>query len=409
MVTDTLRPVTDQVTIDDIHAAAQRIDGAVERTPLTCSQTLSEIVGATVFLKFENLQFSGSFKERGARNRLLDVAPGRGVVAMSAGNHAQGVARHGALLGIETHIVMPDNTPFVKVARTRDYGAQVELMGADVMESAVLARQLAEERDLEFIHPFDDPAVIAGQGTIGVEMLEQQPDLDMIVAAVGGGGLAAGLAVAAAAHTSPCSVVGVQSERYPSMADALAGRSSTRLDGSTVADGIAVTKPGEITQQILTDHGVDVVVVSEAAIEEAIALLLEIEKTVVEGAGAAALAACIEHGDRFADKKVGLVLCGGNIDPRTLSSVTLRGLANQGRLNRIRVELDDTPGRLALVSSLIAEERANVVQVDHDGLGSTGARSTVLELRIDTLDMDHAEQVLARLIDAGISAKLLPW
>lgn len=408
-MTDTLRPVTAPVTIDDVHAAAQRIEGAVERTPLTCSQTLSEIVGATVFLKFENLQYTGSFKERGARNRLLEVAPGRGVVAMSAGNHAQGVARHGTLLGLETHIVMPDNTPFVKVARTRDLGATVELMGADVMESAVLARQLAEERDLEFIHPFDDPSVIAGQGTIALEMLEQQPDLDLIIAAVGGGGLASGLAVAAAAHSSPCQVVGVQSERYPSMADALAGRPSTRLDGSTVADGIAVTQPGKITQQILTEHGVEIVVVSEAAIEEAIAMLLEIEKTVVEGAGAAALGACLQHGDKFAGKKVGLILCGGNIDPRTLSSVTLRGLANQGRLNRIRVELDDTPGRLALVSSLIAEERANVVQVDHDGLGSTGARSTVLELRIDTLDMAHAEQVLARLEAAGITAKLLPW
>ncbi|MEM7091626.1 MAG: threonine ammonia-lyase [Actinomycetota bacterium] len=397
------------VTIEDIRSAAARIDGKVERTPLTCSRTLSEIVGATVFLKFENLQYTGSFKGRGARNRLLDVAPGRGVVAMSAGNHAQGVAWHGALLGLETTIVMPENTPFVKVARTRDLGATVELIGADVMESAVAARRMAEERGLEFIHPFDDPVVIAGQGTIALEMLEQEPSLDIIVAAVGGGGLASGVAVAAAAHATPVEVVGVQSERYPSMADALAGRSSTRADGSTVADGIAVSEPGVVTQRILTEHGVEVVVVSEGAIEEAIALLLEIEKTVVEGAGAAALAACMEHGDRFAGKNVGLVLCGGNIDPRTLSSVTLRGLANQGRLNRIRVELDDTPGRLALVSQLIAEERANVVQVDHDGLGSTGARSTILELRIDTLDMEHAETVLARLLKAGIKARLLDW
>lgn len=397
------------VTIDDVHRAAERIHGSVERTPLTCSRTLSEIVGATVFLKFENYQYTGSFKGRGARNRLLDVEPGRGVIAMSAGNHAQGVAWHGAQLGIETTIVMPDNTPFVKVARTRDLGATVELAGADVMESAVAARRLAEERDLEFIHPFDDPVVIAGQGTIGLEMLEQEPSLDIIVAAIGGGGLASGLAIAAASHASPVEVVGVQSERYPSMADALAGRSSTRADGSTVADGIAVSEPGEITQRILTDHGVEVVVVSEAAIEEAIALLLEIEKTVVEGAGAAALAACMQHGDRFAGKNVGLVLCGGNIDPRTLSSVTLRGLANQGRLNRIRVELDDVPGRLALVSQLIADARANVVQVDHDGLGSTGARSTVLELRIDTLDMEHAEAVLAVLTDHGLRAQLLPW
>lgn len=398
-----------EVTIADVRRAADRIAGAIEYTPLTHSRTLSDIVGTDVFLKFENLQYTGSFKGRGARNRLLDVEPGRGVIAMSAGNHAQGVAHHGSLLGIETTIVMPDNTPFVKVARTRDLGATVELSGADVMESAIAAQRLAQERGLEFIHPFDDPVVIAGQGTIGLEMLEQQPDLDVILVAVGGGGLASGIAVAAAAHSSPVEVVGVQSQRYPSMADALAGRPSTAAAGSTVADGIAVSEPGVLTQSLLTAHGVEVVVVSEAAIEEAIAMLLEIEKTVVEGAGAAGLAAALEHGDRFRGKRVGIVLCGGNIDPRTLSSVTLRGLANQGRLNRIRVELDDVPGRLAQVSNLIADARANVVQVDHDGLGSTGARSTVLELRIDTLDRAHGEQVLKVLLDEGLVAELLPW
>jgi threonine dehydratase len=397
------------VSIDDVRAAVGRIAGSLQRTPLTHSRTLSEIVGATVFLKFENLQYTGSFKGRGARNRLLDVKPGRGVVAMSAGNHAQGVAYHGALLGIETTIVMPENTPFVKVARTRDLGATVELIGSDVMESAVAARRIAVERDLEFIHPFDDPVVIAGQGTVGIEMLEQQPDLDVIVAAVGGGGLAAGIAVAASGHDHAVRVVGVQSERYPSMADALAGRRSTAEAGSTVADGIAVGESGKITLPLLVAHGVEVLVVSEAAIEEAIAMLLEIEKTVVEGAGAAALAACLEHGDRFAGQKVGLVLCGGNIDPRTLSSVTLRGLAVQGRLTRVRVELDDVPGRLARVATVIAEQRANVVQVDHDGLSSTGARSTVLELRLDTINQAHAEAVLAALVADGIAATLLPW
>jgi len=397
------------VTIDDVHAASLRLSGALERTPLTHSKTLSEIVGTAVYLKFENLQYTGSFKGRGARNRLLDVAPGVGVIAMSAGNHAQGVAYHGSLLGLKTTIVMPENTPFVKVARTRDLGATVELAGTDVMDAAKHAFRLAEERGLEFIHPFDDPQVIAGQGTIGLEMLEQQPDLDVIVAAVGGGGLASGIAIAAAHHDRPVRVVGVQTERYPSMADALAGRPSTAMAGTTVADGIAVTKPGVLTEALLRDHDVDVVVVSEAAIEEAIALLLEIEKTVVEGAGAAALAACIEHPAVFADQRAGLVLCGGNIDPRTLSSVTLRGLANQGRLNRIRVELDDVPGRLAQVSRIIAEVRANVVQVDHDGLGSTGARSALLELRVDTLDFAHAEEVLAALLKQGIQATLLPW
>lgn len=398
-----------QVSIDDVRRAQERIGDDVEATPFTHSRTLSSIVGAEVHLKFENLQYTGSFKDRGARNRLLDVDPGRGVIAMSAGNHAQGVAHHGALLGLETTIVMPENTPFVKVARTQDLGATVELVGADVMESAARARELAVERDLEFIHPFDDVQVIAGQGTIGLEMLEAEPDLDMIVAAVGGGGLVSGIAIAAAAHTSPVEVVGVQTERFPSMADRLESRPSTAVGGSTIADGIAVTTPGEITSAILTEHDVEVLVVSEAAIEEAIAMLLEIEKTVVEGAGAAALAAMMEYPDVFAGKKVGLVLCGGNIDPRTLAVVTLRGLANQGRLNRIRVELDDRPGRLTLVSKIISDAAANVVQVDHDGLGSTGARSTILELRIDTLDEAHAERVLEALRAENLRAELLPW
>ncbi len=398
-----------QVSIDDVRRAQERIGDDVEATPFTHSRTLSSIVGAEVHLKFENLQYTGSFKDRGARNRLLDVDPGRGVIAMSAGNHAQGVAHHGALLGLETTIVMPENTPFVKVARTQDLGATVELVGADVMESAARARELAVERDLEFIHPFDDVQVIAGQGTIGLEMLEAEPDLDMIVAAVGGGGLVSGIAIAAAAHTSPVEVVGVQTERFPSMADRLESRPSTAVGGSTIADGIAVTTPGEITSAILTEHDVEVLVVSEAAIEEAIAMLLEIEKTVVEGAGAAALAAMMEYPDVFAGNKVGLVLCGGNIDPRTLAVVTLRGLANQGRLNRIRVELDDRPGRLTLVSKIISDAAANVVQVDHDGLGSTGARSTILELRIDTLDEAHAERVLEALRAENLRAELLPW
>ena len=397
------------MTLDDLHRAADALAGVIEYTPLTHSRTLSDITGATVHLKFENLQYTGSFKGRGARNRLLAVAPGRGVIAMSAGNHAQGVAHHGALLGLPTTIVMPENTPFVKVARTRDLGAEVVLAGADVMESAVRAGELAEERDLEFIHPFDDPVVIAGQGTVGLEMLAQEPELDMIVAAVGGGGLAAGLAVAAAGHPRPVEVVGVQTERYPSMADRLAGRPSTARSGSTVADGIAVGEPGRITLPILEAHGVEVLVVPEAAIEQAIAMLLEIEKTVVEGAGAAALAAVMTYPERFAGRRVGLVLCGGNIDPRTLSVVAVRGLAVQGRLNRIRVELDDTPGRLALVSAVIAREAANVVEVGHDGLGSSGARSTILELRIDTLDADHADRVLAALRAEGLSAELVDW
>ncbi len=399
--------MADRVTLADVEQARDRIGGAVERTPLTHSRTLSEITGATVYLKFENLQFTGSFKGRGARNRLLDVAPGRGVMAMSAGNHAQGVAHHGAQLGLATTIVMPKTTPFVKVARTRDLGATVELAGSGVSEAEAVARSLAAERDLEFIHPFDDPAVIAGQGTIALEMLEQNPGLDMIVASVGGGGLAAGLTVAT--EGTGARIVGVQTERYPHVAERLAGRTDTAIAGSTVADGIAVADPAEGNIAVLAEAGTEVLVVSEAAIEESISMLLEIEKTVVEGAGAAPLAACLEHPDVFAGRQVGLVLCGGNIDPRTLAVVALRGLAVQGRLNRLRVELDDVPGRLALVSQLVAEQGANVVQVDHDGLGSTGARSTLLELRIDTLDREHAERVLRTLLEHGLAADLADW
>lgn len=402
-------PERSAITLDHLIEATDRLAGHLVRTPLTRSQTLSEICGADVFLKFENLQYTGSFKGRGARNRLLDVQPGRGVIAMSAGNHAQGVAHHGSQLGLETTIVMPENTPFVKVARTRDLGATVELAGADVVESAKRAHELAEERDLEFIHPFDDARVIAGQGTIGLEMLADEPKLDGIVAAVGGGGLASGIAIAAASHSHDVEVIGAQTERYPSMADRLESRPSTAIGGSTIADGIAVSEPGVLTTEILEAHDVEILVVSEKAIEQAIAMLLEIEKTVVEGAGAAGLAALMEYPDVFAGRKIGVVLCGGNIDPRTLAQVTLRGLANQGRLNRIRVELDDTPGRLALVSRVIAETAANVVQVDHDGLGSTGARSTILELRIDTLDQAHGERVLEHLLSNGLRAELMPW
>ena len=395
--------------LSDVHAARDRLGDALVRTPLHRSHTLSEITGVDIHLKFENLQYTGSFKGRGARNRLLDVAEGHGVIAMSAGNHAQGVAHHASLLGIDATIVMPTNTPFVKVARTRDLGAEVVLAGDDVMASAVEARRLADARGLEFIHPFDDATVIAGQGTIGLEMLEDEPELDTIVAAVGGGGLASGLAIAASGHGRPVEVVGVQTERYPSMADRRARRGDTATPGSTVADGIAVTEPGTLTSALFDQHDVDVLVVSEAAIERSIALLLEIEKTVVEGAGAAGLAACLEHPERFEGRKVGLVLCGGNIDPRTLAVVTLRGLASQGRLNRIRVELDDVPGRLATVSKVIADAAANVVQVDHDGLGSTGARSTVLELRVDTLDAAHAQRVLDALHGVGLRAELVDW
>lgn len=403
------RSVEPLPTRQDVIEAAQRISGSVKRTRTEHSEVLSEMLNANVYCKYENHQYTGSFKERGARNRLLSVESGRGVVAMSAGNHAAGVARHGAQLGIATTIVMPENTPFIKVARTRDLGARVVLAGHDVMEAAAKAHELAETENLEFIHPFDDAKVIAGQGTIAIEMLEDVPDLDVIICAVGGGGLISGVALYSSGHHRNVEVVGVQSERYPSMADALARRSSTATAGTTVADGIAVSTAGTLTEQILRNHKVDIAVVSEESIERAVTLLLETEKTVVEGAGAAPLAACKDQLERFVGKNIGLVLCGGNIDPRTLSSVTLRGMARRGRLVRIRVELDDIPGRLATVSNIIAQARANVVQVDYDGLGSEGARSAILELRCDTLDFDHADEVLKALQDKGLAATIAPW
>ena len=399
------------VTLEDIRAAAELLRGQVVDTPCLHSRTLSEITGAQVWLKFENHQFTASFKERGALVKLLSLSPEaatQGVVACSAGNHAQGVAYHASRLGIPAVIVMPRHTPFVKVEHTRRHGAEVILHGENFDEAKSHARELAATRGLTLVHPYDDEKVVAGQGTVALEMLAAHPQLDTLLVAIGGGGLIAGMATAAKALKPGIEVIGVETERFPSMYHAVRGTHAS-FGASTIAEGIAVKEPGRITRAIVERLVSDIVLVDEGDIEQAIVMLLEIEKTVVEGAGAAPLAACLEHPEFFAGREVGLVLSGGNIDPRTLAVVTLRGLANQGRLNRVRVELDDLPGRLALVSKVIAEAAANVVQVDHDGLGSTGARSTVLDLRIDTLDAAHAQEVIDRLHQAGIRAELLPW
>lgn len=362
-------------------------------------------------LKFENLQFTGSFKDRGSLNRLLDVDPAAsaGVIAMSAGNHAQGVAYHGARLGLDTTIVMPEGSPFVKVARTRAFGAEVILAGTTVDESATTARKLADEHNLDFIHPFDDPLVIAGQGTVGLELLGEHPDLDVIVVPVGGGGLASGLALGAGELGLDVEIVGVQSERYPAMVQQLGGQTSTAVPGPTIADGIAVKGPGALTTKILADHSVTMLTVTEESIEQAVSILLEIEKTVVEGAGAVAFAALLEHPERFAGQRVGLILSGGNIDPRTLAVVTLRGLGRQGRLVRLRAEMDDRPGRLAECTRIIGEAGANIVEVDHERMGSVGARSTVVEFLVDLLDHEHADKVQDSLAAAGFAVTRLSW
>ncbi len=396
-------------TRSDVVAALERIEGAVEHTPATASRTLSEILGVDVRLKFENLQFTGSFKDRGSLNRLLAVNPetSSGVIAMSAGNHAQGVAHHASRLGLAATIVMPEGTPFVKVARTRGLRADVVIAGASVEEAASHARTLAAERNLEFIHPYDDALVIAGQGTVGLEFIEAMPDLDAVIVPIGGGGLAAGVALAL--EGSGIEVVGVQTQRFPSMQAKLAGRPVPEPTGLTIADGIAVKSPGELTSSVLKAHGVDVVTVPDAAIEQAIAMLLEIEKTVVEGAGAAPLAALFEHQARFANKTVGLVLSGGNIDPRTLSVVTLRGLGRQDRLVRLRVEMDDRPGLLAKATAAIADLGANVVEIEHERMGSTGARSSVVVFLLDTIDAAHVDRVVAELDAITSSATRLAW
>ncbi|MGI8662588.1 MAG: threonine ammonia-lyase [Acidimicrobiales bacterium] len=400
-----------EVTLDDVRDAATVIDGVLVRTPATRSDTLSELCGCEVVIKFENLQFVASFKERGARNRLRLLSPGEranGVVAVSAGNHAQAVARHARLLDIRATIVMPATTPFVKVGRTRALGAEVVLVGDSVADAMAYGLELVAREGRTFVHPFDDPAVIAGAGTVGLELLEEQPDLDTWVVPVGGGGLLAGMAVVAAALAPAVALVGVQSEAYPSMARALRGDMTPVAGGSTLAEGIAVARAGSITSAILAEAGAEIVLVDEDEIEKGLNLLLEIEKTVAEGAGAVGLAAVVAHRDRFADRRVGIVLTGGNIDPRTLASVLLRGLVHDGRLSRWRVWLDDHPGSLARLTSVLGEAGANIVEVQHQRLFAAGpVRTTQVEVALETMDRAHADAVLAALRSSGYEVEPL--
>jgi threonine dehydratase len=395
------------VTIDDVGAAAATIAGAVVSTPLTRSATLSEITGADVALKFENLQFTGSFKERGARNFLAhldDRARARGVVAASAGNHAQGVAHHAHLLGIPATIVMPADTPFTKVTNTEHLGAHVELVGDSYAAAFAAATKLTLEGGRTLVPAFDDPLVIAGQGTVGLEMLQAAPDLDVIVVPVGGGGLIAGVAVAAKALNSRVHVVGVESAGYPSLAHAL-GQCDPPAGGSTIAEGIAVLEPGTIPLAIAKELVDAVLVVTEERIEEAIALGVEIEKTVLEGAGAAGLAAMLEYPEHFRGRRVGVVLSGGNIDSRVLSSVLLRALARSGRLIRLQIEVPDRPGVLATVADIVGSHRGNIVDVAHhrDKPG-VALKQLLLELSVETRDRAHADEIVNALTDGGFRA-----
>ena len=400
------------VSLADIEAAARRLDGHVLDTPCVESKTLSQITGARVFLKFENLQFTASFKERGALNKLLALVdaeranPGhlRGVIAASAGNHAQGVAHHAQRLGLRAVIVMPVNTPMVKVERTRGFGAEVVLHGDGFDEARNHALLLAEQQGLAFVHPFDDPLVIAGQGTIALEMLRAQPDLDTLVISVGGGGLISGIATAVRALKPSMTIIGVQAEQFPAMVNAVKGTQHPQ-GNSTIAEGIAVREPGLITRRLVAERVDDLLLVDEGDIEQAIVMLLEIEKTLVEGAGAAGLAAMLKYPDRFKGRNVGLVLCGGNIDPMLLSAIIGRGMVRAGRLARIRVEARDTPGVLTRITAIVAQAGANIDEVHHQRTFSPlPGQNVEVELVLQTRNPAHVREVVDHLCTAGFGA-----
>ena len=398
------------VTLEDVEHAAARIGDAVVHTPCLRSETLSRIAKADVWVKFENLQFTASFKERGALNTLLQLTDDekkRGVIAMSAGNHAQGVAYHAGRLGIPATIVMPSFTPNTKVEHTRGHGARVVLHGDTLAEAATEAHRLADAHKLVFVHPYDDPRIIAGQGTIALEMLQDAPEIDTIVAPVGGGGMIAGCAVAARGLKPDIKVIGVETTSYSAMYQLLAGEPVT-AGGDTIAEGIAVRDIGKTPLAIARALLDQVLTVDEVAIESAIALFLEVEKTVAEGAGAACLAALLAHPQHFIGRKVGLVLSGGNIDTRLLASVLLRGLVRDGRIVRLRLMIGDLPGQLARVSGLIGKAGGNIVEVQHQRLfGAVVAKRTELDVTVETRGRDHARELVEALSAEGFKVRVL--
>ncbi len=396
------------VSYDDIVAAHARIRDKIIRTPCLMSRTLSEITGAEVWLKFENLQFTAAYKERGALNKLLlmpEEQRARGVIAASAGNHSQGLSYNARRLGVPTTIIMPRTTPIVKVKQTEGHGATVIMHGETFDEAYAFALDVGVERGLTFVHPFDDPDVIAGQGTVALEMLEDVPQLDTLVIPVGGGGLIAGCAIAADGVNPAIDVVGVQAELYPSMAAMLHGETAT-CDGDTLAEGIAVKHPGKVTFEIVKALIEDIVLVSERDLEQAVAMLLAIEKTVVEGAGAAGLSALLRHPRRFEGRKVGLVLTGGNIDTRLLANVLLRDLARSGRLARLRVRMKDRPGQLYELAKIFDQQQVNILEVYHQRVFTNlPAKGLITDLECETRDRDHLERLMQALHDAGYDVK----
>src|SRR5437764_10334980 len=392
------------ITLADIEAARRTIAGAVLRTPMLAAPRLSALAGATVFVKYENMQVTNSFKERGALNKLasLDAAErARGVIAMSAGNHAQAVAYHAARLGIPATIVMPVTTPFVKVEATQAYGAEIVLDGESLTEAQARAEASARERGLTFVHPYDDPLVVAGQGTIALEMLEEAPELDMLVIPIGGGGLIAGNAVAARAKKPTIEIIGAEAALYPSFWNALNGEHRP-VGGPTLAEGIAVKNVGALTLPIVRALVSDILLVEEAQLERAVNAFLTLQKTMAEGAGAAGLAALLANPDRFKGRKVGLILCGGNIDPRILASIMVRELERGNQIVSFRLTIPDRPGVLGVIATRLGRLGANILEVDHRRLFlDVPAKGAKLDVTVETRDASHADEIAGALSGDG--------
>ena len=403
---DALGPfyMSDLLTLDHVRAAHDRIRDSIVATPTLHSQTLSKLTGANIYLKFENLQFTAAYKERGALNAILLLSEeqrGKGVIAASAGNHAQGLSYHGTRLGIPVTIVMPVPTPTVKVMQTESVGGKVVLFGETFDDAYEHARQLEAEQGLTFVHPFDDPNVAAGQGTVALEMLESVPSLDMLVVPIGGGGLLSGMGTAARAMKPDIGLIGVQAELYPSMY-ALLNNLQMPCEGDTLAEGIAVKIPGAFTSKVIRELVDEIVLVNEAHLETAVSLLLQIEKTVVEGAGAAGLAAVMSHPKKFAEKNVGVVLCGGNIDTRLLANVLLRDLARSGRLARLRLTLQDRPGALYKVMRLFNEHNVNIIEIYHQRIFTTlPAKGLITDIECEARDAKQLQGLVDGLQVAG--------
>jgi threonine dehydratase len=396
------------LTIEDIREARRGLAGQVIATPFAHSRVLSKITGAEVWLKFENLQFTASFKDRGAANKLSRLTADErkaGVCAMSAGNHAQAVAHHATRLGIASTIVMPRNTPFTKVRNTRELGAEVILEGTNLAESQDWLEANLLQKGLTLVHPYDDPVVMAGAGTIALEMLEVQPDLDTLVMPIGGGGLFAGNAIAAHSINPKLRLIGVETSGYCSAYAAIKGDPSLVRGGSTIAEGIAVKYIGKLTLPIIREHATELVRVEDAHIERAMGLLVNVEKVVVEGAGAAALAALLADPVRYAGRKVGLIVTGGNVDPRILASVLMRQLVHERRLMSISVDIEDSPGFLGRVATRVGESGGNIIQVHHERLSTGLAKSTTLEILVEAQDEPHGNQIVGDLEAAGFTVR----